>query len=83
MWKLIKYRNNPMIRLVHIDPTGTGEILTDEFKAHRLVLAQSSLLARLERHPSAEEADGSGGGDKMDTEDGDGGGSGDKMDTEA
>lgn len=73
-----------MIRLIHIEPTGTGEILTDEFKAHRLVLAQSSLLARLERHPSAEEADGDGGGgDKMDTEDGDGGGSGDKMDTEA
>ncbi|KAB2576922.1 Decapping nuclease rai1 [Lasiodiplodia theobromae] len=83
VWKLVKYRNNSMIRLIHIEPTGTGEILTDEFKAHRLVLAQSSLLARLERHPLAEEAGGGGGGgDKMDTDDGDGGGGGDKMDTE-
>ncbi|KAL1642107.1 decapping endonuclease targeting mRNA [Diplodia intermedia] len=47
VWKLIKKRNEYTVRLIHFEKDGTGEILTDSFKAHRLVMAQQSLLARV------------------------------------
>ncbi|KAL1613509.1 decapping endonuclease targeting mRNA [Diplodia seriata] len=50
VWKLTKKQHDYTVRLIHFEKDGTGEILTDSFKAHRLVMAQQSLLARVASH---------------------------------
>ncbi|KAK7728044.1 decapping endonuclease targeting mRNA [Botryosphaeria dothidea] len=42
VWKLSKKGGEDVVRLVHDEPTGTGEILTDEFIAHRQSMTPSS-----------------------------------------
>lgn len=46
VWKLYKLRNEVQVRLVHVEPTGTGEILTAEFIAHRQSMNSSTAGAQ-------------------------------------
>ncbi|KAH7038830.1 hypothetical protein B0J12DRAFT_743917 [Macrophomina phaseolina] len=46
VWKLYKLRNEGQVRLVHVEPTGTGEILTAEFIAHRQSMNSSTAGAQ-------------------------------------
>ncbi|OJD31619.1 protein rai1 [Diplodia corticola] len=64
MWKLTKKPGMAPICLSHFTPTGTGQILTPSFKAHRIAMQ----AARVSRSPSAEGEHVGEEKDKMDTD---------------